>query len=375
MLFYLDNWTNTKQGYDPRDVRQKRVAAPGRQSRRQRTQRRRLTGNDNETRRRVRRGFGLNENYARELLELHTLGVHGGYDQRDVVQVARAFTGWSVVTPELARRHSEMRERISRRSEAAASRLPELAEPGQFFFNSDAHDDDPKSVLRTPVQDGGRQDGLHVLRILSRHRSTARFISTKLAQRFVTDSPSHELIEDLSNVFVETDGDIAAILRHLFVSEAFVAEGLSSAKVKTPFELVVSAARATEARIEGPGVLRTLQSLGMAPYLCQPPTGYDETSEPWLSAGSLLSRSRFASELAHGRIRGLAMPAPADIEAWIDSVSQALVSSPSDTALDQERKRLASTVRELMAASADSTAVGHSNAVALLLASPQFQKQ
>ena len=300
MLFYLDNWINMKDGFNPREALRAQMGGRRRGRGRGRDQ-----GDEGES-----RTFGINENYARELMELHTLGVDGGYDQQDVVQVARAMTGWSVVGPQAAK----IRERIARR--AGRNRVPaalrSIPDEGNFFFNQMAHDESPKSVLGTRIDEGGIDDGLQVIRILSRHPSTARFVSTKLAKRFVSDTPSDALVNEMSDTFLRTDGDISAVLRTMFMSPRFVEEGNATdrVKVKTPLELVASALRATGAAVDGPAPAHFVAELGMPLYLCQPPTGYDEDASAWLSAGSVLTRIRFAGALASGNIPGVRLPEP-----------------------------------------------------------------
>jgi uncharacterized protein (DUF1800 family) len=233
------------------------------------------------------RRSGINENYARELLELHTLGVDGGYEQKDVVEVARAFTGWSVVGPRFVKFLKK--------------------EEGSFFFVSQAHDEGSKTVLGKRLQESGAREGLEVIEVLSRHPSTARFLSTKLARRFVADTPPPGLIEEMSRKFLESGGDLREVTKTMLLSPISLAAAREAELVKTPFELVVSALRATSSGDSvGPGLVRALFDLGMPLYLCQPPTGYDEDSSRWLSAGSLLSRVRFAVDLAAGRIPGVA---------------------------------------------------------------------
>jgi uncharacterized protein (DUF1800 family) len=268
MLHYLDNWLNFKEGFDPR------AALRGK--------RRRMT--EPQEREEPRR-FGINENYARELLELHTLGVDGGYGQGDVVEVARAFTGWSVVSPRSVRFLKK--------------------EEGSFSFVAQAHDEGPKTVLGKRLVRTGANEGMEVIEMLSRHPSTARFLSTKLARRFVAEEPPRELIEEMSQKFLESGGDVREVTKTMFLSPSSLAAARAAELVKTPFELLVSALRATSIDSVGPGLVRTLFELGMPLYLCQPPTGYEEASSTWLSAGSVLSRVRFAADLAAGRIPGV----------------------------------------------------------------------
>ena len=310
MLFYLDNWINTKDGFNPREALQALI--------RGKTRGKTAGMSGGRGRRRARpdeddaRTFGINENYARELMELHTLGVDGGYDQQDVIEVARAMTGWSVVGPQFGK----IRERVARRGRnRVPAALRSLPDEGSFFFNQMAHDDREKTVLGARVNEdgaGGIDDGLAVLRLLSRHPSTARFVSTKLAKRFVADTPSDALVNEMSDTFSKTDGDIRAVLRTMFLTARFVEEGSATdnVKVKTPLELVVSAVRATGGDVDGPALAHFVAELGMPLYLCQPPTGYDEEASAWLSAGSVLTRIRFAGALASGSIPGVRLPEP-----------------------------------------------------------------
>ena len=178
-------------------------------------------------------------------------------------------------------------------------------------------------LLGERIEEAGARgpNGIHagyaVITLLARHPSTARFVSTKLAQKFVSDTPSDALVDEMSATFLRTRGDIRQVLRTMFYSKRFVEEGMAGEKVKTPLELVASAVRATGARVRGPALARTVAELGMPLYLCQPPTGYDEQAASWLGAGSVLTRVRFATDLANGRLPG-ATPGelPKDFEAW-----------------------------------------------------------
>jgi uncharacterized protein (DUF1800 family) len=225
----------------------------------------------------------VNENYARELLELHTLGVDGGYTQADIVAVARAFTGWTIRGPQ---------------------------NPG-FRFAVAMHDRGEKVVLgHTLRAGGGIEDGERVLDIVAAHPSTARQIAFKLAQRFVSDAPPHALVERAAARFRETAGDLREVVRTIVTSPEFFAPQAYRAKVKTPFEFVASALRATGANVNsGLAIVRALADMGMPPYLCQPPTGYDDTAEAWVSSGSLVSRINFALDLSNNRLRGVHLPA------------------------------------------------------------------
>jgi len=214
---------------------------------------------------------GLNENYARELMELHTLGVDGGYTQKDVTEVARAFTGWTIRNPRAR---------------------------GEFMFEPRLHDDREKTVLGHKIHGGGMKDGEQVLDILAAHPATARFISTKLARRFVSDTPPAALVDRLAARFTATRGDLREVMRTLLASPEFLAPDSFSAKTKTPFEFVASAVRATDlALTDARPLVRSLQELGMPLYQCQPPTGYKDTADAWVNTGALVARMNFAQTI------------------------------------------------------------------------------
>ena len=364
MLYYLDNWLNTKNGFDPRAEMQAGMRELMRRGRDGRGNRggRPAGGNDPQQQRRT---FGINENYGRELLELHTLGVDGGYTQDDVVETARAMTGWSVVGPQVER----IKQRVSQRM--PGGQLPpmfaDMGEIGEFHFNDMAHDAGPKTVLGKRIDQGSMADGLAVIDMVSRHPSTARFISTKLAQRFVSDTPSDALVEEMARAFEKTDGDIGQVLETMFDSPRFVEEGWEATKVKTPLELAVSSVRATEIDTRGPGLVRSLQELGMPLYMCQPPTGYDEEAATWLSAGNLLTRIRFTGQLLTGSLRGTSAPGvPTNVEEWADQV----MLKPAKKLSTEDR----ATLEEALADFPDLVS-SDSLSLALVLASPGFQRQ
>src|SRR5688572_23258424 len=227
-----------------------------------------------------RRRRGLNENYARELLELHTLGVDGGYTQADIIDVARAFTGWSIDDP--------------RRG-------------GEFVFRRAAHDAGPKLVLGTRMPAGqGIEDGEQVLDLLARHPSTARFIATKLAIRFVSDSPPPSVIDRAAETFTRTNGDIRETVRTIVTSPEFFSRAAYRSKVKSPFETVVSSLRALGAAPDT--TARTAQlvaRLGQPVYGRQSPDGWPEKGDAWMNTGAILSRINFGMALAAGRVPGV----------------------------------------------------------------------
>jgi uncharacterized protein (DUF1800 family) len=252
---------------------------------------------------------GINENYARELMELHTLGVDGGYTQKDIVEVAKAFTGWTIVDPRGYRKSAakmiqgDEELRIARLQRMAG--IPDNVESGEFYFNDRWHEKGPKYVLGQKIDEGGIKDGLKVIDILVNHPSTAKFIARKLAVKFVSDSPSEGLVNRVADTFHRSGGDIKTTLRALFSDKEFFAPGNYRAKIKTPFELAVSSIRALGAETNsGPAFVAMLNKLGEMPYGYQAPTGYPDTAEDWVNTGALLERLNFAVALASNRIPG-----------------------------------------------------------------------
>jgi uncharacterized protein (DUF1800 family) len=221
---------------------------------------------------------GLNENYARELMELHTLGVDGGYTQQDVIEVARCFTGWSI-TPQ---------------------------PNSTFVFRPRIHDRGEKLVLNKRIPAGGGiEDGLRVLDILVKHPSTARFISYKLSQRFVADEAPTSLVDRAAAVFKRTEGDIREVVRSILTSPEFYSALYYRNKIKSPLELAASAIRATGASTDAASpLIQWIARMGEPLYLCQPPTGYSEDSSRWLSNATLLERMNFAVTLVSNKING-----------------------------------------------------------------------
>ena len=219
---------------------------------------------------------GLNENYARELLELHTLGVDGGYTQQDVIEVARALTGWTL-----------------------GGRSPRV-----FVFRPESHDTDTKIVLGHTLQAGrGLEDGEEVLDILARHPSTARHIAFKLARRLVSDEPPPSLVERAAATFTRTDGDIAQVVRTIITSPEFFSRSAFRAKVKTPFELVVSARRAVDAPPDTtPATARLIAQLGQPGFGWVAPDGWPEKGGAWMNSGTMYKRIKYGSELANSGV-------------------------------------------------------------------------
>jgi uncharacterized protein (DUF1800 family) len=221
---------------------------------------------------------GLNENYGRELMELHTLGVDGGYTQKDVTEVARCFTGWTIEKPR------------------------ELA---SFKFDEKLHDPDPKVVLGKKIHAGGMKDGEQVIELISKNPNTAKFISTKLARRFVSDDPPSALVARMSKTFLKSDGDIREVMRTMIYSPEFWSREAYRAKVKTPYELVVTSTRALGTDVDTPmPLVQWVNRIGEPLYQCQPPTGYSDKAETWVNTGALLNRLNFSLALAGNKVRG-----------------------------------------------------------------------
>jgi Uncharacterized protein conserved in bacteria len=252
---------------------------------------------------------GLNENYARELMELHTLGVNGGYTQKDVIEVAKCFTGWTIADPTGYRRAAanmikgtddRKLERLQRQAG-----VPGDIDSGQFYFNSNWHEQGAKYVLGEKIDQGGIKDGLKVLDILVNSPATAKFIARELAVKFVSDNPSDALVGRVADAFHKSSGDIKTTLRALFGDPEFLAPENYRAKIKTPFELVISSIRTLGADTNAsPALVAMLNKLGEVPYGYQAPTGYPDKAEDWVNTGALLERLNFAIAIASNRIPG-----------------------------------------------------------------------
>jgi uncharacterized protein (DUF1800 family) len=284
MLFYLDNWLSV--GPDsaqamgiPLHPSSGRYAPPPRPRPNQ-----------------GKHPSGLNENYGRELLELHTLSVNGGYSQRDVTEVAKVFTGWTIDKP---------------------------YQGGGFKFDPRMHEPGPKFVLGHRIKPRGEGEGFEVLHRLATSPQTAHFISLKLAERFVSDDPPPGLVDRMTKTFLKKKGDIREVLRVLFHSPEFWNDGAYRAKVKTPLEFVVSAVRATGAEVDDAlPLIRQLSTMGMPLYGAQPPTGYSMKAETWVSSSALLNRMNFALALTSDKIKAVKV-----------DVEQLAGSSPRDSNL------------------------------------------
>ena len=341
MLFYLDNWMSTRAD----------LVVP--------------TGPLKGQKR------GLNENYAREIMELHTLGVEGGYTQQDVIEVARAFTGWTIDRPR---------------------------EHGTFLFRPGAHDNGAKRVLGQSLPaGGGEQDGVRVIDILSRHPSTARFIATKLARRFVSDEPPPALVERAAATFRDTDGDIRRVVVTIVTSPEFFSAEAYRAKIKTPLEVVASSVRALDGELAPPGaagaqqvggglaLAQQVNKLGEPLYQQQPPTGYPDVAEAWVNTGALLNRMNFALGLTANRVPGVRV----DLSRAVGSADRRKPEQVLDALLRSVLQGQAtSQTRSVLAAQLDDPEItratrddrGPANTdveklAALVLGSPEFQRR
>lgn len=313
MLWYLDNWMSTGP--------MQQAEPPARRARGR--------GRGMQPAQPARPPRGLNENYGRELLELHTLGVDGGYTQQDVIEVARAFTGWTIEAP---RRGG-----------------------GDFTFDARMHDAGEKLVLGQKLPaNGGKRDGERVLDLLAAHPSTATHIARKLARRFVSDTPPQALVDRAAKVFRDSGGDLKKVTRAILMSPEFRAANARGAKIKTPFDFVASAIRATGADVRNAAPLvQQLRTLGMPLYGAQPPTGYDDTAASWVNSGALINRMNFAVALVSNRLPGT-------------RVNASGVNADAILPLDA----LSANTRATVAKAADKP-----QQLALLLGSPEFQKK
>lgn len=246
---------------------------------------------------------GLNENYAREIMELHTLGVDGGYTQKDVTEVARALTGWSIKP--MYKGGPGMR--LMEAANPVALQRKGFVLEGDFLFRADKHDESPKTILgkNYPVN-GGYAEGEKVLQMLAGHPSTAKFICTKLATRFVCDTPSAELVSKMTDAYLQSGGDIKTILITMVNSRDFWDSKSLREKVKSPFEFAISAIRATNADVEQPfQIYNWCNKMGQRFYFYQAPTGFPDRAGYWINTGSLLNRMNFGLAFATQKIPGV----------------------------------------------------------------------
>ncbi len=360
MLFYLDNWLSVGPDSDFAN------GIPKRNNnynwRRPPRPRRPLPAKQAKGRRN-----GLNENYGRELMELHTLGVNGGYTQKDVTEVARVLTGWTLKQPK---------------------------EGGGFVFEDRMHEPGDKHVLGHRIKSGGEKEGRQVLHILAHHPSTAKFISTKLATRFVSDDPPAALVARMTQTYLKKDGDIREVLKTMFRSPEFWAPESYRAKVKTPLEFVVSAVRASGAEVtDALPLARQLQTMGMQLYGMQPPTGYSMKADAWVNSSALLGRMNFALALTAGKLKGVQVdpglglePATsaADPQGTLAALENSLLAGnvsrqTHDTIAAQMNTQMAAPANDPKVAqhqSGDPARASNTSGIAgLLLGSPEFQRR
>jgi uncharacterized protein (DUF1800 family) len=347
MLFYLDNFLSA----DPRAAERQAELRAMRQARFSRFPPPPQQQQKNNVR-------GLNENYGRELMELHTLGVDGGYTQKDVTEVARCFTGWTIDKP---RMHPE------------------------FKFDDRLHDPDPKVVLGKKIHAGGMRDAEEVIDLLVHNPSTAKFISTKLARRFVSDNPPPALVARMAETFQSSDGDIRAVMKTMIYSPEFWSRDAYRAKIKTPYELVVSTARALGTDVDTPmPLVQWIARIGQPLFQCQPPTGYSDKAETWVNTGALLNRLNYSLALAGNRVRGsrtdtpslLGMDSSADAKAALDRAVQVFLGNQTGpTTVETLEKQLDNP--QIVQAKLDDP-VKHVDlglVAGLVLGAPEFQRR
>ncbi len=294
----------------------------------------------NNKKRKVKRG--LNENYGRELMELHTLGVNGGYTQKDVTEVARCFTGWGIQEPRKG---------------------------GGFFYNDKLHDKGEKIVLGHVIAaGGGMEDGEQVLDILARHPSTAHFISKELAQRFVADNPPESLVNKMAQTFLSTNGSIREVMKTMLNSKEFWSEGAYRAKIKSPFEMVASAARALDANvIDGWALANRVGTLGEPLYHKLEPTGYSNLNAEWINSASLLGRMNFALQLAQNHVESVKV----DVSRFGDDPSE-VAKALMFRAMSRETRQA---IDKALEENKDNKQKNPALVAALVIGSPDFQKR
>ncbi|HEY3057030.1 MAG TPA: DUF1800 domain-containing protein [Thermoanaerobaculia bacterium] len=282
---------------------------------------------------------GLNENYAREIMELHTLGVDAGYTQKDVTELARVLTGWTIARPE---------------------------QGGGFLFRRQLHDVGEKTVLGVRFPEGGGiEEGEKMIHILAHHPATAHHLAYKLAQRLVADNPPKALVDRVAKRFLDTDGDLRQTVKAVIDSPEFWNPQSYRAKVKSPFEYTISAVRAIDGQVTDPmPIARELQKIGEPLYGAQPPTGYSDKAEAWVNTGALLNRLNFALALAANKMPGVR----SDVASLAHGVNvDALAQTLTGGALADETRK---TIRERAGDEGETSTI-----VGLILGSPEFQRQ
>jgi uncharacterized protein (DUF1800 family) len=298
MLAYLDNAKSTVNEENATGV-QKKVA-----ERREEMMEKMMTEGAQKNEKgkvKVPKMQGLNENYAREIMELHTMGVDGGYTQQDVTQAARVLTGWTI--------NPEIEYSVKAKQKPNEQRLRKLGVimDGDFVFAANKHDKQEKKVLGITFPAGGGYDeGVKLIRMLAAHKSTAKFISRKMAVRFVSDNPPQSMVDKMAKTFLETNGDIKEVLITMTTSAEFWNKEALREKTKSPFELAISAVRSLNAEVNAPYQLYTwITKMGQQIYFYQAPTGFPDRGQYWINTGALLNRMNFGLALASERIPGV----------------------------------------------------------------------
>jgi uncharacterized protein (DUF1800 family) len=318
---------------------------------------------------------GINENYARELMELHTLGVDGGYSQQDVVEVARAFTGWAFYP--LGPVAEKARNRLEARMDGA--RHAGAVRDGDFLFRPDVHDAEEKIILGEYFPEGGGvEEGERVLAMLAHHLSTAKHIARKFATRFVSDTLPDRLVKNLSSVYLETRGDLAVLVRATVASPEFWGEAARRSKIKSPLELATSAVRSIDGEVlETRTLVRWIRAMGQPVYACQAPTGFPDRGEVWTSAGALLQRMKFAVSLALGRVKGVEVHPYALVSESVSELPRNVFRSYGSVVLPE--RDLDGAIQTLSSLYHDwhrrvKTKRGKAEMVGVLIGSPEFQR-
>ena len=290
--------------------------------------------------------MGLNENYAREIMELHTLGVDGGYTQTDVTEAARVFTGWTVYPLEGLGPSNFARKLIDKFGEDNLIKKG-FVHKGDFFFALNRHDDKEKKVLgKTFAAKGGYEEGAELINTLAHHSSTAKFISKKIAVRFVSDNPPQSLIDKMAESFTKNDGDIKEVLKTMVAAPEFWQKEAMREKTKSPFELTISAVRALDAKVEAPFLLyQWVSRMGQKLYYYQAPTGFPDKGQYWINTGSLLYRMKFGLAFASQKIPGVTFNLAAlnnnhEPESAVDALTKYSKIIMPERNLDETIKRL-----------------------------------
>lgn len=346
MLFYLDNFNSSGMN-EEMEAQQKK-----RQEKLEKKMREVMNGNEADKDKAVeqlkkrKKEMGLNENYAREIMELHTLGVDGGYTQTDVTEAARVFTGWTVYPMNGLGPSNFARKLIDKFGEENLIKKG-FVHKGDFFFAMNRHDDKEKKVLgKTFAAGGGYEEGVELINMLAHHSSTAKFISKKLAVRFVSDNPPQSLVDKMAASFIQNDGDIKEVLKTMVIAPEFWQKDALREKTKSPFELTISAVRSLDAKVEMPFMLyQWVSKMGQKLYYYQAPTGFPDKGQYWINTGSLLYRMKFGLAFASQKIPGVSFNLAAlnnnrEPESAIDALNKYSKIIMPERNLDETIKRL-----------------------------------